>query len=363
MTTTMRAGALASADSKGAGRNASAANVLDQPIRIDRFTTARQEPEGQFARWRDLVSPILDVSQVETPRPGFRAAGRAYDLGALHLVSARMDPMAFRHGEDHVATSGIDHWCLTLVKGGVLTSQGMESVVEARAGSLDLKSLAYPFAGRANETDVLSLYLQRDDFSEIAEAIDAACFRRLTGSMANILKDFLVGVETRLAVMTVSDISLLVETLTLLLRALVAPTADALAAAERPVSVGRFNLARKYIQDNLASSDLGADSICKALNLSRRQLYYLFEPHGGVAGFIKQRRLTAACRALANSKDHRLISTIAYSYGYTNQSLFSRHFQAEFGFTPREARQARLCGHLPRRSPPRTFSDWLLRAE
>ncbi|WP_394701530.1 hypothetical protein [uncultured Roseibium sp.] len=62
---------------------------------------------------------------------------------------------------------------------------------------------------------------------------------------------------------------------------------------------------------------------------------------------------------LSNSNDHRLISTIAYTYGYTNQALFSRHFQAEFGFDPPEARAAKLCGSLPRNSAPKSFAEWL----
>ena len=163
--------------------------------------------------------------------------------------------------------------------------------------------------------------------------------------------------------MTVSEVAVLVESLGLLLKAVFNPTEETVAAADQPISVGRFSLVRKYILQNLGSPDLSAASICEAMDLSRRQLYYLFDGHGGVAKYIKQQRLNAACRALANSSDTRLISTIAYAYGYTNLALFSRHFQSRFGFSPRDARAEQLCGHLPRQSSPQTFSDWLLRAD
>ncbi|WP_417676810.1 helix-turn-helix domain-containing protein [Roseibium sp.] len=335
--------------------------AAERSIRIDRFTTTFHEPDQQFAFWRELVSPILKVTPEgkSTPEAGFHARGRAYDLGCLHLVSLRMDPLAFRHTQEHIEGTGIDHWCLTVMKTGTLACDANASGPEITAGSLGVLSFAAPFSGHASATDTLNLFLNRDDFHEFADGLDAIAQRPMSGPMMSLLVEFLLNAETYLPSMKASEVSMFLESLTLLLRAAVNPTANTIAAADLPMSAGRFDLVRKHVQDNLSHPDLGVTSICKALNLSRRQLYYLFEPHGGVAGFIKQRRLTAACRALSNSNDHRLISTIAYTYGYTNQALFSRHFQAEFGFGPREARAAKLCGYLPRTSAPQSLAEWL----
>ena len=333
--------------------------AAERPIRIDRFTTALHEPDQQFAFWHDLVSPILKVTPEGTSTSSFHASGRAYHLGCLRLVSLRMDALEFRHTQEHIDATGIDHWCLSVTKTGAMACRTNTAAFEFPAGSLSVLSLAGPFAGRSSATDALILYLSRDDFHEIAAELDTASHRRVAGPMVSLLNEFLLNAEAYLPTMKISEVSVLVETLSLLIRAAFNPTADAIAAANLPMSVGRFDLVRKYIQENLGSPDLGATSVCKALDLSRRQLYYLFDRHGGVARYIKQRRLNAACRALANSGDTRLISTIAYACGYTNQALFSRHFQAEFGFGPREARAAKLCGYLPRTSAPTSFSEWL----
>ncbi|WP_346911717.1 helix-turn-helix domain-containing protein [uncultured Roseibium sp.] len=336
-----------------------AARIADRPVRVDRFTTEGHKPRHQFAWWYALMSPILEVSPVSTPEADFHASGRAYDLGCLHLVSLRMNSLSFRHTQEHIEGTGIDPWCLTVMKTGALACDANMGGSEITAGSLGVLSFAEPFTGRASATDTLNLFLNRDDFHDFAAGLDAIAQRPVSGPMTSLLREFLLNAEVYLPSMKASEVSMFLESLTLLLRAAVSPSGEAIAAADLPVSAGRFNLVRRHIQDHLASPDLGAASICKALNLSRRQLYYLFEPHGGVAGFIKQRRLTAACRALANSNDHRLISTIAYTYGYTNQALFSRHFQAEFGFGPREARAAKLCGYLPQASAPKSFAEWL----
>jgi AraC-like DNA-binding protein len=99
------------------------------------------------------------------------------------------------------------------------------------------------------------------------------------------------------------------------------------------------------------------------MGISRRQLYYIFEQHGGVMKFIGQRRLAACYGALVTLTEKRMISSIAYEYGFTNLSSFYRQFQARYGFSPGEARSAWLNGHTPRRTTGGSFADWLSRTD
>lgn len=329
-------------------------------IRADRFTTVTLEPRHQFAYWKELIAPLADVDRDDVTTDGYYASGRAYDLGSLHFVSSSTAPMKYRHTEDHIRASGIDHWCLTLLKRGHEISRAGDRVLRSSAGSLQVRSFVYPFAGRSDVTSSVHLFLSRDNFPDISGMLDAVNHKIITGSLAEILKEYLITLESYIKTLTVSEISLAVESLSLMISAALRPVAKDIVAADMPITAGRFNLARKYIQQHLASPDLGTDSICRALGISRRQLYYLFERYGGVAKFIKQRRLAACCKAIAEPTDHRLISSIAYSYGFTNHALFSRQFHAEYGFSPSEARAARLLGHMPEPSPPKTFSEWLL---
>ncbi|WAP71367.1 AraC family transcriptional regulator [Jiella pelagia] len=75
------------------------------------------------------------------------------------------------------------------------------------------------------------------------------------------------------------------------------------------------------------------------MGLSRSTLYRLFEPFGGVAAYILERRLEQAYRALGDSRDLRLIGTIAHGLGFAGESQFSRSFRQRFGRTPSEVRR------------------------
>lgn len=97
-----------------------------------------------------------------------------------------------------------------------------------------------------------------------------------------------------------------------------------------------------YIQNNLTSSTLSPEKICKIFNCSRSYLYRLFEPVGGVACQIQQQRLEKCFQSLTGfNTEHLKISEIAFYWGFNNQSHFSRLFRKMYGFSPKQARELR----------------------
>lgn len=331
----------------------------DKIIRADCFTTLTQDVPYQFSRWRELIAPLADVYRDGAVADGFRASGRAYDLGLLHLVSSSRDPMRYQHTNHHVRASGIDHWHLMLLKQGHEISRAGDRVLHSSAGDLHLKSLARPFEGCSGASHSVCLYLNRDNFPELTSILDFADHTRVTGIFAEMLKDCILALEKHVRSLTPAELPLVVATFTQLMTAAFQPGKVDMGMASASISAGRFNLARTHIQRNLASPDLGVNSICRAIGVSRRQLYYLFERQGGVANFIRERRLAACCKAIADPTDCRRISTIAYSYGFTSTSSFSRQFRAQYGFSPTQARAAQFWGHIPQSKTPGTFAEWL----
>lgn len=329
-------------------------------VRVDKFTTLTETPLRQFNSWRRLMAPLMTVRKVDAARVGFRAKVEAHDLGRLHFAAAETDPVEYSHTLKHVRASGIDHWCLSLLESGfdMITCNG--SVISLPAGSLHLVSMTCPFRGRSGNSKSIRVFLGRDDFADMSDVLDDASMSRIGGPLAYIVKEYMLSMQGLLQHLPLSDLAVVTESFAHLLAATLKPSADRLSNARPAMTISKFNLARKFIQENLRSPELGTGSICRAVSISRRQVYYLFEQYGGVASFIKKQRLAACCRAIANANDLRLISSIAFSYGYLDAALFSRQFYAEFGFTPTEAREARLNGHLPPNTPPDTLTDWLL---
>jgi AraC-like DNA-binding protein len=114
------------------------------------------------------------------------------------------------------------------------------------------------------------------------------------------------------------------------------------AEAAEAVQSATLARVRRHIDEHLRSPGLSAESITRDLGLSRARLYRVFEPLGGVATYIRKRRLRRCLKDLADpALRHRRISDIAWDWGFPDQASFSRGFRAEFGTTPREARGLR----------------------
>jgi len=122
-----------------------------------------------------------------------------------------------------------------------------------------------------------------------------------------------------------------------------APALEASAAFSRAAPLASFVSIRRYIDANLASPNIGAKAIADTFGLSRATLYRLFEPAGGVALYIRKRRLDRAYREItAAGLANRRIGPIAYSLGFKNVNAFARAFRQVYGVSPMEARaQAR----------------------
>lgn len=329
-------------------------------VRTDFFTTRRTPLREQFGLWRSHVASLFDVKTDRAPEAGFEGSARGYDLGDMRLLSCTMDAVSYERSEMHLRRYPMDYWSISVLRRGSDISRSGARIVRAEPGMVQVRSLARSFSGQATARSSVYLFVPRNDFPGLADALDGADHSALGGGMTHVLRDCLLGLERNLRDMQVSELPLVVSTLSQLISAAIRPDAETLAAAHLPVAIARFEQARRLIEDNLSSPELEPRWLCRQLGVSRRQLYYLFEQHGGVSKFILQRRLSACCRAIADQNDHRLISTVAYDFGFSDPAVFSRQFHAEFGFRPSEARSARLAGHMPVTRCPVSFSDWLL---
>ncbi len=332
-------------------------------LREDRFTT-RDQPDGQqFDCWREYISPMINVSRAvesnHTPSgSGFVVDAKNYDLGKILIAEMSLGAQSYKHTADHIRASA-DHWVVTVRKKGFNVSRCGDRILQSSPGALELRSLAFPYSGTVTDTDAINVFLGRDAFSGLAEVLDRANHTIIKGNAPTLVREFLLNLENYLPSMRLSELSVVVESIAALIAASLEPTEKRLMDAQMPLATARFEVARRFVEAHLADSDLSADSVSQALGLSRRQIYHLFEKQGGVSNFIRKRRLAACHAAIANIADHRLIQTIAYKYGFGNPAQFSRQFRREYGYSPSEARQAKLAGHRPEPSPPRNFFEWL----
>lgn len=129
-------------------------------------------------------------------------------------------------------------------------------------------------------------------------------------------------------------------------------------SARAAVRAAVYGQVRRYVEANLHDPDLTPDSVLQSLQLSRASVYRLFLHEGGLAAYIRSRRLRAAADELVRFPD-MAVQDIASGLGFNNASSFTRAFRRAYDIAPQELHsyasllqreQARLQRHAPWRA-------------
>lgn len=336
-------------------------------IRPDHFTVANEDPSHQFKYWKEVTSPLLDVERPfaagspESKSP-FLLEAKGYNLGKFHFLTSQTGAQLFNHDERHIHQHSADQWTFQYRRKGTLVSRSGERVMQSPAGAISFMSLAYPYSGSTDEAASIHIFLDRESLPHLANRLDRANHMLVGGAIGGLFRDFLTSLEAHLPSLVLSDVPTLDVSLMALVHSLLAQTPRYSLDEHSLIAATLFERSRDYIDANLASPSLSADAIAGVLGVSLRQLYYIFEKQGGIANYIRNRRLIACHKAIASATDLRAIHEIAEHFGLPNRALFSRQFRAQFGYSPREARDVKLLEYMSGAAKPKTFAQWLNQA-
>jgi len=92
--------------------------------------------------------------------------------------------------------------------------------------------------------------------------------------------------------------------------------------------------AQGFIREHLRDPELSIDQISAALHCTKRYLHMLFSDRGiTVSDYIWQARLQN-CRQELEAQNGKTITDVAFSWGFSSSSHFSRVFRKYFGVAP-----------------------------
>ena len=111
---------------------------------------------------------------------------------------------------------------------------------------------------------------------------------------------------------------------------------DGTASAE---ARGKLKLAQELIEEGLSRHDLDPAVIAAKAGISRSRLYEMFKPHGGVASYIRRRRVHRFRALLSQRRDMRSIAELAFACGFASESHASRTFREIFAMPPGQFRR------------------------
>ena len=192
----------------------------------------------------------------------------------------------------HLQRSFMDHGASC---SHVLAMQARTRSPWTDAHSLSFRSLALPFTGEAQDTELLTLFLPRDSCR--------ASLRISSGRMvvtSTLTGAVLAGDMERSRKATAAFSREHADGLAAATRALVAaciaPRAERFEAAEAPIASLLIDRACLVVKQNMVSAEFGPKQLARLMAMSRSKLYRLFESTGGVAHFINRERLRKAYR-------------------------------------------------------------------
>ncbi|NKK75457.1 helix-turn-helix domain-containing protein [Rhizobium leguminosarum bv. viciae] len=304
------------------------------------FSTGGLRPDQQFAAWRDEMNSLIEVSLPDGVRPadGYKAEMTLFNLGKMVLSSEKFDAMDYELTTSAMRRGNVDHWVLSLNKCGFAKTRVGDFVSENIPGRLNSRALTRPFKGAASAVEMIFVYLPRDLFPELAGTLDALGARAFEDRLSGLLADFLLLTETRLPTLSDEEMPVAASAVETMISTCLAPTKDKLFSAREQLELTMRQRIRSYIRHNLLSSELSPNDICRKFQVSRSQLYRIFNGEGGIAREIRYQRLMAAHSALSDANNRRAVYDIALEFGFTSGDEFGRTFRAEFGYSPTEAR-------------------------
>jgi len=307
-------------------------------IPYTRFRTDELPQRDRFAVWRESISVLYDVACAgERPTDDFQASVEAYLPGGLFASEVHFTEQRFERSRCRASADGIDHYQVQLYLSG---GEGNPDR-ECRAGDIQLLDLGRPHEAQTAAANSIVLMVARDAMRDImpeAGSLHQTILRRETAT-CGLLGDYMQSLMRRLPVATVAEAPAIEQATMAMVAASFRPAAEASARASVAVDATVRERVRDFVDRNLASPELGPESICRGVRVARSRLYALFEDEGGVARYIWRRRLDRARAELADPANRRRsVGEIAYGWGFKSVAHFSRAFRREFGTSPSDVR-------------------------
>ncbi|MXN76787.1 helix-turn-helix domain-containing protein [Burkholderia sp. 4701] len=265
---------------------------------------------------------------------------------------------ALNRSTPFIRRDGLDNYSFNFRHAGAVHGEIDGRAVSVRPGEVLVVDQARPYHREIQAGDAITLLVARDALPNLPSNLHGTIF---SGNMSQLLEDYLRILIDKIGTLSQSEALHAEEATLSLVKAMLNPFGADAANARNELLATLYVKIKEYIRQNLESPDLSPERICKDIGISRSSLYRLFEQDGGVANYIRKRRLLAVHRALMSpgSPRHR-IGDLAYRYGFNSNTQLSRAFKQEFGHAPSETRgAAESVQHVKQGRSDADYGGWL----
>ena len=298
--------------------------------------------DRRFEHWRAAI-PTYDVKLAPGEElDAFRAIAAVWLLGDFTVSTRQTTAMRYVRSAEMARADGCDQFIITMVRKGGWTGQLGEQTLTVGPGQVVMMDLTRPFDRTVTAGSSIALRIARAPIVALAPDIDLHGFV-FHGQTGRILADHFMMLARRLPYTGIDEAAAIVNATCGLIGSCIA------AAPQPDAGTPSHDLEIRqrvfgYIDSHLGTPDLTTARICKDVGISRSVLYRAFAPLGGIADYLRARRLEAAHAQLEDPAVGRQISDIAGEFGFISDAHFSRSFRKRYGYNPRKAREGQPTG-------------------
>lgn len=263
-------------------------------------------------------------------------------LGRWHFSADRIETADrfARRSPSKIRRDYLDHYYLRLSLSDSWVFRVKDKPTTVHPGQLALVDLGQPYDLSIAAGDVLMLMVPRDYLPIATAALHGVV---LDHALGRLFGDYLQLLFHRANHLIDQELPSVSAATVALLNATLSALPDEVAQAQRQIDATLLNKVRWHIDRHIDSPDLKVGVLCTQVGLSRSRLYRLFEPIGGVAHYIQERRLSKVRGILqARIGPRPLIADLAFRYGFSSPVQLTRAFKRRFGYTPSEVGEGTL---------------------
>jgi len=313
---------------------------------FETFATDGLEPGRRLEFWNEIACKTFTpvVSDPADP-PTFSARLTRTQIGGLRISEVRSEPATIRHTLSQVARSQAASYFLVVQLEGSSCNRQNEREARLLPGDFTLCSSTLPYEmNLPTAARRLVLGIADNALRRHLACADTVLGVRMPGNrgMSGLLSDFIRNLWTaNLDTWGPAVTSRLSYTVLDLIAAAYSVTPQARQERSTLVAAHRTRI-MGYIEAHLRDPHLSPTTVAQACKITARYLHHLFTAESEtVTQYIQRRRLEECARALiAAPVRARLVTEIAFDYGFNSLTHFGRVFRNQFGLTPSEYRRA-----------------------
>lgn len=312
-----------------------------------------------YEQWRAGVASLFEAEPERGDLDGFSADLASYNLGHFLIGKSSASAQRFHRSKGLVAATGVDHLLIQLYVKGECAYNADGGMGKGVGGDIVCFDLSRPMQSLTTDMDIISLILPRSMIRLMPRAIDDLHGARLDGStpLGVLLGEHMMSMAKIAPKLAGPDGGLAAEVASVLVST---GLSAAIAAEDGTLMDVNLKTIQVFIERNLTNPALSTEMIMRQFAMSRSALYRLFEPIGGIADYIRERRLNLAKLRLASVGTGRgSVAKLAYSTGFPSEIAFSRAFQQYFGIRPSEAIRLAEAGIQLSRHPEIREDNWM----